>query len=238
MARHPFDRCPRQDSNLRFRLRRAALYPLSYGGPARSSVRPVRLAAGPVKRGMAPSPNRSAGDGRARRARGEPGRASGCGPIRPIGPFGELDGHGADHGNPSRYAAEARCACSTCRPTAEELRQASSTSPPSPVLPVGRTCTSTPSGPRRAHSTGTTRAGRRPSGHELHRDAVAQRRRRVQVGAGAQGPRRLTDDAEQPSRLDVRQPWFSNRSRNCRGRPEDGSGRNTTLRTAEAECSG
>gem|GEM_PF-1667534 len=24
--------CPRQDSNLRFRLRRAALYPLSYGG--------------------------------------------------------------------------------------------------------------------------------------------------------------------------------------------------------------
>ncbi len=25
--------CPRQDSNLRFRLRRAALYPLSYGGP-------------------------------------------------------------------------------------------------------------------------------------------------------------------------------------------------------------
>ena len=25
-------RCPRQDSNLRFRLRRAALYPLSYGG--------------------------------------------------------------------------------------------------------------------------------------------------------------------------------------------------------------
>src|SRR5918993_4941591 len=25
-------RCPRQDSNLRFRLRRPALYPLSYGG--------------------------------------------------------------------------------------------------------------------------------------------------------------------------------------------------------------
>ncbi len=26
------DACPRQDSNLRFRLRRATLYPLSYGG--------------------------------------------------------------------------------------------------------------------------------------------------------------------------------------------------------------
>ena len=30
--RHRDDRCPREDSNLRFRLRRAALYPLSYGG--------------------------------------------------------------------------------------------------------------------------------------------------------------------------------------------------------------
>jgi hypothetical protein len=31
-------RCPRQDSNLRFRLRRPALYPLSYGGePTQSS---------------------------------------------------------------------------------------------------------------------------------------------------------------------------------------------------------
>jgi hypothetical protein len=28
----PCDSCPRQDSNLRFRLRRPALYPLSYGG--------------------------------------------------------------------------------------------------------------------------------------------------------------------------------------------------------------
>ena len=45
---------PRQDSNLRFRLRRAALYPLSYGGsgyaqtlPAdvRTGVKPVRSAA-------------------------------------------------------------------------------------------------------------------------------------------------------------------------------------------------
>ena len=27
-----FSQCPRQDSNLRFRLRRPALYPLSYGG--------------------------------------------------------------------------------------------------------------------------------------------------------------------------------------------------------------
>ena len=27
------DGCPRQDSNLRSRLRRAVLYPLSYGGP-------------------------------------------------------------------------------------------------------------------------------------------------------------------------------------------------------------
>src|SRR3954447_9137589 len=27
-----FSECPRQDSNLRFRLRRATLYPLSYGG--------------------------------------------------------------------------------------------------------------------------------------------------------------------------------------------------------------
>ena len=35
---------PRQDSNLRFRLRRAALYPLSYGGPdAASQTLPGRV---------------------------------------------------------------------------------------------------------------------------------------------------------------------------------------------------
>ena len=34
--------CPRQDSNLRTRLRRAVLYPLSYGGAARNiTVPPV-----------------------------------------------------------------------------------------------------------------------------------------------------------------------------------------------------
>jgi hypothetical protein len=30
--------CPRQDSNLRHRLRRAVLYPLSYGGPATTEL--------------------------------------------------------------------------------------------------------------------------------------------------------------------------------------------------------
>ena len=40
-------RCPRQDSNLRFRLRRPALYPLSYGGgEGESSNRPVGPADG------------------------------------------------------------------------------------------------------------------------------------------------------------------------------------------------
>ena len=39
--------CPRQDSNLRHRLRRAVLYPLSYGGGVRFAerLRPERLAA-------------------------------------------------------------------------------------------------------------------------------------------------------------------------------------------------
>jgi hypothetical protein len=32
--------CPRQDSNLRTRLRRAVLYPLSYGGARRNSTAP------------------------------------------------------------------------------------------------------------------------------------------------------------------------------------------------------
>ena len=39
--------CPRQDSNLRFRLRRPALYPLSYGGmwgrPAAALARMVAI---------------------------------------------------------------------------------------------------------------------------------------------------------------------------------------------------
>ena len=35
MRRH-ITLCPRQDSNLRFRLRRPALYPLSYGGSSES----------------------------------------------------------------------------------------------------------------------------------------------------------------------------------------------------------
>lgn len=40
---------PRQDSNLRFRLRRAALYPLSYGGPGSGSMhRTVRFRAEPT----------------------------------------------------------------------------------------------------------------------------------------------------------------------------------------------
>jgi hypothetical protein len=45
-----FRLCPRQDSNLRFRLRRATLYPLSYGGSG-----PTRSLAGPPE----PTPNRS-----------------------------------------------------------------------------------------------------------------------------------------------------------------------------------
>ena len=35
-----FGECPRQDSNLRTRLRRAVLYPLSYGGAIRNSTSP------------------------------------------------------------------------------------------------------------------------------------------------------------------------------------------------------
>ena len=39
-----FGLCPRQDSNLRFRLRRATLYPLSYGGSALRSLAGAREA--------------------------------------------------------------------------------------------------------------------------------------------------------------------------------------------------
>jgi hypothetical protein len=38
---HPCRQCPRQDSNLRSRLRRAVLYPLSYGGRGRASTIPA-----------------------------------------------------------------------------------------------------------------------------------------------------------------------------------------------------
>jgi hypothetical protein len=39
---NPWKGCPRQDSNLRFRLRRPTLYPLSYGGKtSESSNRPL-----------------------------------------------------------------------------------------------------------------------------------------------------------------------------------------------------
>jgi hypothetical protein len=37
--------CPRQDSNLRFRLRRPALYPLSYGGSAGRQAAAARIVA-------------------------------------------------------------------------------------------------------------------------------------------------------------------------------------------------
>ena len=42
---HRQDQCPRQDSNLRTRLRRPALYPLSYGGKRLGRPRHDRLAA-------------------------------------------------------------------------------------------------------------------------------------------------------------------------------------------------
>ena len=40
---------PRQDSNLRSRLRRAVLYPLSYGGPASGPRRTVSVVGGPPR---------------------------------------------------------------------------------------------------------------------------------------------------------------------------------------------
>ena len=45
-------RCPRQDSNLRSRLRRAVLYPLSYGGgkPGKPSSGALRSAGGRKRR--------------------------------------------------------------------------------------------------------------------------------------------------------------------------------------------
>ena len=52
--------CPRQDSNLRSRLRRAVLYPLSYGGwidrPIGEFERSARVAAYSSKHGIRPRP--------------------------------------------------------------------------------------------------------------------------------------------------------------------------------------
>ena len=47
--------CPRQDSNLRTRLRRAVLYPLSYGGATRNSTVPAGPAQ-PVGAGSGSAP--------------------------------------------------------------------------------------------------------------------------------------------------------------------------------------
>ena len=74
---------PRQDSNLRTRLRRAVLYPLSYGGAKRNSTAPDSLVRPPLVAGGPPFYGDAVSDGSTARAAARDGA---CHPRTPCHP--------------------------------------------------------------------------------------------------------------------------------------------------------